>query len=87
MLEEPVDFKEGNKINLITFSSTKYHITELNKITEFMLKKKNLNGTQLWEEEQVLHTEHDMVQSSGVSECSTDIFLSARYFLVREKCL
>lgn len=40
MLEEPVDFKEGNKINLITFSSTKYHITELNKITEFMLKKK-----------------------------------------------
>lgn len=41
MLEEPEDFKEGNKINVITFSSTKYHITEFNKISEFMLKYLN----------------------------------------------
>lgn len=40
MLEEPEDFKEGSKINLIAFSSTKYYITSCNKISEFMLKKK-----------------------------------------------
>lgn len=38
MLEEPEDFKDGNKIDLIKCSSTKYHITEFNKISEFMLK-------------------------------------------------
>lgn len=61
MLEEPEDFKEGSKINLITFSSTKYHITSFNKISEFMLKKKTQQ--ELWAEEQGLHTEHNMGQS------------------------
>lgn len=44
MLEEPEDFKKGSKINLITFSSTKYHVTSFNKISEFMLKKKTSTG-------------------------------------------
>lgn len=43
MLEGPEDFKEGNKINLITFSSTKYHTTKFNKISGFMLKNLNRN--------------------------------------------
>lgn len=38
MIEGPEYFKDGNKIDLINFSSTKYHITDFNKISEFMLK-------------------------------------------------
>lgn len=60
MLEEPEDFKEGNKINLITFSSTKYHIKKFNKISGFMLKKPQ---QKFQEEEQGLPTEHYTVQS------------------------
>lgn len=36
MLEE--GFKVGNKIDMVKFSSTKNHSTDLNKISEFLLK-------------------------------------------------
>lgn len=77
-------FKVGNKIDLVKFSSTKNHITDLTKVSELMLKislaKIIGRGRRLvyWI---VWHCIVSMVQSWTIYKCNIGIFLSSKTFL------
>lgn len=77
-------FKVGNKIDLVKFSSTKNHITDLTKVSELMLKislaKIIGRGRRLvyWV---VWHCIVSMVQSWTIYKCNIGIFLSSKTFL------